>query len=146
MLKRSNNKMGRCGRNPGATLLTPGPQPESPILKPSRIHGGSATVYIREIPDDIAEGFRTYCAEKDYKLRHAALSLMRWATTNDLNLAPLYKPTKGDGAINIRDVPIFTSRNFHAYCMKRGYLVRYAMAALMQWAYTEDLDLAGAIR
>jgi hypothetical protein len=143
---RPNNKLGRNGRHPGHTLLNPGAQPETPILKPTSIPGGVSTVYVRCLPDSVSEEFRLYCERRNYKLRHAVLCLMRWATSNNLNLAPLYKETTGTAAIHIRAVPIYTSRNFHAYCLKRGYEIRFAVAALLEWACTEDLELAGAIR
>ncbi len=146
MPDRPNPFLGVGGRKAGATLLAPGPQPQTPIIQPKHIHGGYATAYIRDIPEQVVVDFRAYCARRDYKLRHAVLCLMRWATTNNINLHPLYKDEPGDGAIHIRAVPIYTSRNFHAYCMKRGYLIRAAVAALMVWAATEDLELAGCIR
>lgn len=142
------HKTGRAipGRPFHHTLEKPGQQPELPILKPSRIYGPTADLYIRRIPDDVSEGFRTYCDQKGYVLRLAYIALIRWVLTNNIVLTGAYKEPSGEGVLHVRSVPLITARHFRAYCARHGYTLWGASACLLQWAVINDIDLAGAKR
>lgn len=140
----SNKKPRRRGRVHERTLRDPGEQPESPILKPARIYGGTADMYVRKIPDVVAQDFREWCTARGYSYRLAFITLIRWAYVNDINLTGAYIEADGEAVLHIRKLPLTTARNFRAYCAKRGYTQNATSATLMAWAVLNDVTLVDA--